>query len=51
MNPGEFMDKLDKMSDEELKSWLEKTKLEEARRRKKRESLNAYLSQEHRVYA
>lgn len=43
-NAAEFMDRLNNMSDDELRSWLEKLK-------KKRKVLSNYLEQEAKVYA
>lgn len=43
-NANEFMDRLNNMSDDELRSWLEKLK-------KKRKVLSNYLDQEVKVYA
>ncbi len=43
-NAAEFMDKLNSMSDEELKKWLDKLK-------KKRSVLQHYMEQEQRIYA
>ncbi|MDH2900235.1 MAG: hypothetical protein PXY39_04630 [archaeon] len=43
-NPDEFMEKLNSMSDQELKEWLEKLK-------KKRNALNNYLQAEEKIYA
>ncbi len=43
-NPDEFMQKLDGMSNEELKGWLEKLK-------KKRNALYNYIQSEQKIYA
>jgi hypothetical protein len=43
-NPDEFMQKLEEMSNEELKGWLEKLK-------KKRRALYNYLQTEEKIYA
>jgi N-methylhydantoinase B/oxoprolinase/acetone carboxylase alpha subunit len=43
-SPEEFMEKLDNMSNEELRSWLEKLK-------KKRNALYNYLESEEKIYA
>lgn len=43
-NAAEFMDRLNNMSDDELRAWLEKMK-------KKRSVLSKYIEQEAKVYA
>jgi hypothetical protein len=43
-DPREFMQRLDSMSNEELRSWLEKLK-------KRKRGLESYQAQEQKIYA